>query len=101
MLCDTARPRPSPNVQIDVIDGEIVLFHVARLEVLHLNRSATLIWHLCDGQRTVAEIRAILSDMYPEAAPQIERDVAHTVRVLQEKGALLAESEEASDSTIR
>ncbi len=100
MLCDTARLRPSPNVQLDVLDGEIVLFHVARLEVLHLNRSATLIWHLCDGQRTIAEMCAILADAYPSAAGQIRDDVERTLRVLQEKGALVAESAEVFNSTL-
>lgn len=101
MIDDGDRPRPAPDVEIDVLDGEAVVFHLATLQILHLNRSAALIWHLCNGRRTVAEICSVLADAYPDEATQIALDVARTVRVLQEKGALVVASKEAGDSVIR
>lgn len=100
MIGDGNRPRPAPDVQIEILDGEAVVFHVATLQILHLNRSAALIWYLCDGRRTVAEICALLADAYPSAAEQIRDDVERTLRLLWEKGALVAESAEVFDSTL-
>ncbi|HVC34847.1 MAG TPA: PqqD family protein [Chloroflexota bacterium] len=77
---DSDRPRRAPGFQIDDLDGEAVLFHPVKLTIMHLNRSAALIWRLCDGQRTLGEIRDLLSDAYPDAAPEIQTDVQ---RVLQ------------------
>jgi Coenzyme PQQ synthesis protein D (PqqD) len=74
--------------QIETLDGEIVLFHPARNIIVHGNQTSALIWHLCDGVRTVGEIVAILSAAYPEAGQKIQVDVPETIQALVSQGAL-------------
>jgi hypothetical protein len=91
MAHDHDRPRPAPGYEVTLLDGEAVMLHPATLEIMHLNRSATLIWQLCDGQRTVADICELLSGVYADAAPQVRLDVQRTLETFEERGALAFE----------
>ena len=46
---------------------------------IYLSESATVIWRLCDGQRTIEDMRAILAKEYPEAASEIEVDISQAI----------------------
>lgn len=85
------RPRPAPGMQIEVMEGEGILYHPAHNQVTHLNRSAVLVWQLCDGTRRVEEIVALLAAAYPESTAAIARDVHATVDQLLRLGCLQAE----------
>jgi coenzyme PQQ biosynthesis protein PqqD len=82
------RPVQSTGYQVEILDGEAILFHPASMKVLHSNQSGVLIWQLCDGQRDVGEIVRILASAYPEAAGDIERDVREILAALAEQGAI-------------
>ena len=73
---------------MEEMDGEMVLFHPAKDIIIHANETAALVWQMCDGLNTVDQIVSILSDAYPEARAQIERDVPETVQKLRAQGAL-------------
>src|SRR5262249_58024005 len=45
-------------------DGETLVYSAARDEASTLNRTATEIWLLCDGVRTVRAIAGALADRY-------------------------------------
>ena len=85
---EAASPRRRDGFQFEVLDGEAVLFEVATLRIMHLNQSAALIWQLCDGSRTVAEIRDMLVAAYPDAAPTIPSDLYSALTRLIQTGAL-------------
>jgi len=87
-VLDTKRPRPAPGYQIELLDGEIILFHPASMKVMHSNRTGALIWQLCDGQRTVTEIIQLLSAVYPESAKEIQADVRETLLTFAKQGAI-------------
>jgi hypothetical protein len=53
--------------------------------VVYCNQTASLIWHLCDGTHTAAEISALLNEAYPEAAMSIPADVAATLQTLTQQ----------------
>lgn len=86
----TICPLPAPGFQMEALDGEIVLLHPARNVILHSNQGGALIWSLCDGQRSVAEIAELLSAAYPESAEDIALDVPQTIQELLSRGALVA-----------
>lgn len=86
-MLDGDRPRRRPGYQVEVLEGEAVLYHPASAQLTHLNRAATLIWRLCDGQRTVAEICHLLTSAYPDA-PEVPADVREALGHLGELGAL-------------
>ncbi len=85
---DDVRPQIVDGYQMEALDGEILLYHPASTNILHSNQSGYLIWRLCDGQRTVAEICQLLVDAYPEAAGEIENDVRETLEIFKEYGAV-------------
>jgi len=82
------RPRQVPGYQVEMLDGEMVLFHPTSLIILHCNTSGALIWQLCDGQRTVADIIELLSAAYPESATEIQTDVYDTLLTFVEQGTI-------------
>lgn len=90
-MIDTKRPRQVSGYQVadkESLNGEIVLFHPVTQKILYSNRSGALIWELCDGQRTVADIVQLLSEAYPDSASQIETDVHEALRAFAQQGAI-------------
>jgi len=75
------RPRRKPDYRLEELDGELLIYHPTESNVVYCNQTASLIWYLCDGTHTTAEIIALLSDAYPEAAT-IPTDVDTVLRTL-------------------
>lgn len=86
----TICPRPALGFQMETLNDEIILLHPARNLIIHSNQGGALIWSLCDGQRSVAEIIDILGAVYPESADDIAVDVPQTIQELLSRGALVA-----------
>ena len=84
-------PKPVPGFQTQTLDGEVVLLNPASNVILHINQTGALIWQLCNGLRSVAEIVIILSEAYPESRGQIEADVPKIIYELAAQGALFKE----------
>ena len=64
----SSRPKVNPDYRLETLDNEQLLYDPEQTRVLACNETASLIWRLCDGQRTVDEIAALLADAFPEAA---------------------------------
>jgi hypothetical protein len=73
------KPRRQPDYRLEMIDNELLLFHPTHEKILYCNETASLIWQLCDGRRTVQEITDLLSAAYPEAADVITGEVQATL----------------------
>lgn len=86
---DLLFPHPVAGFQIEVLDGEAVLFHATKLTLVHLNPSAALVYRLSDGQRSVGEIVSLLTDAYPESAAGIPGDVQKALDWLVAAGTLV------------
>lgn len=82
------KPRPTPDYRLEKLDSEILLYHPARTKVLYLNETASLIWRLCDGIRSTAEITELLQDAFPEQASTIGDEVESTLRSFMEQDAI-------------
>ena len=67
------------DVLLEDMDGEILLYHPAKALTLHLNGPSAVVWHLCDGNRTVADIVDLVKEAYPQQASQIETDVINVL----------------------
>ena len=72
------------------LDNEIVLYHPDRMTALALNTTASSIWELCDGERTVLEIIDLLRQEYPEAAARMTHEVEESVLTFLDHGVLRA-----------
>ena len=64
-----------PGFFLERMDEEIVVYHPTLTTSLYLNETGALVWQLCDGERTVAEIIELLCRMYPESTLQIGPEV--------------------------
>lgn len=63
-----AIPRPRNDFKFVELEGESMLYRGDEGQALYLNDTASLLWKLCDGQRSVAAIEELLRDAYPDAA---------------------------------
>lgn len=88
-MFETKRPYKAPDYQMEVLDDEIILFHPSNKAIFYSNTTGALIWGLCDGQRTVAEISDVLSNAYPDSTEQIQADVQTTLQKFAQHGAIL------------
>ena len=48
-----SKPRRKTDYRLEQLDGEMVLYHPSETKILYFNQTASLIWQLCDGERTV------------------------------------------------
>jgi hypothetical protein len=81
-------PVPSPGFTLEELDDELLLFNPQDGSLLELNSTAALIWQLCDGTRSMAQIKELLSAAYPEAAASIKSDIPQILSHLANLGAI-------------
>jgi hypothetical protein len=84
----SGKPRPRPDYCLETVGDQIILYHPGREKGFHLNETASLIWRLCDGQRTTADITKLLVDAFPDGRRSMETEVAATLERFAEEGAL-------------
>ncbi len=83
-----SKPRRKNDYRLEQLDDEMVLYHPAETRILYFNQTASLIWQLCDGERTAGEMIRLLSESYPEAASEIAGDVQATLQQFEEQGCI-------------
>jgi hypothetical protein len=81
-------PVPAPDVEVEVVDGEILLYHPQQTRAVYLNPTAAVVWGLCNGSRSVREIIRVIGESYPDAE-SLTDDVFATLNQLQESGVLV------------
>jgi hypothetical protein len=72
----------APDYLLERIEGEITVYHPTLATSLYLNETGALIWELCDGKRSIAEIIDMLSELYPESREQIDEGVIGVINSL-------------------
>jgi pyrroloquinoline quinone biosynthesis protein D len=81
-------PRQVSGFALQQMGDDVLLYHAGLTRTVHLNDTAALIWQLCDGQRQVDAIVAVLEDAYPEAATEVREDVLAALGQLQRDGVI-------------
>ena len=74
---------------LEDMDGESLLYHPGTTTTLHLNQPSVLVWKLCDGQLSVADIISSLQEAFPDQASQIAGDVEDVIGELCDKQVLV------------
>jgi pyrroloquinoline quinone biosynthesis protein D len=82
-------PRQAFGFFVEEMEGEYLLYRLGGHKAIHLNDTASVIWKLCDGVRTVQEIIDLLKNQYPGSETAIAADVREAVKLLLGEGALL------------
>jgi len=83
-----SKPCRNAALRAETMDDELLLYDPSGTRIIQLNGTAALIWQLCDGQRKVEEIVALLQAAYPEAAEVIALDVPELLDRWAEAGCL-------------
>jgi len=84
-------PKAVEGLRVEVIDGETVLYDDNLKKMIYLNESASVVFQLCDGQRSVREIIEVLSSAYPDVSGSIGHDVLTVIDYLVQEGAVRLE----------
>jgi len=87
-MTEPKKPRQKPDYLLEAVDNDIVLYHPGRNKALYLNETASVIWRLCDGNRTTAEIAELLQEAFPERDATIGDGVETTLRRFIEEDAV-------------
>jgi hypothetical protein len=79
-------PAAVPGLQIEIVEGECLVYHPQHTRAIYLNASAALVLGLCNGTRTAHEISQMIRDGYPEAQTD---EVLSTLAQLEEYGVVV------------
>ena len=87
------KPTHRPGIIAKNIGDETLLYS-AEEEAIHvLNATAKLVWELCDGEHTAADMeRAIRASFSVPDEQDVGRDVRQTLDILTDKGLLCTSS---------
>jgi pyrroloquinoline quinone biosynthesis protein D len=80
-------------------DGESLVYSAMRDEASALNRTATEIWELCDGTRSIGAIARALGQRYGVDEAYLLSDVADAVATLRARGLVEVSREAGADAT--
>jgi hypothetical protein len=87
-----AIPRRSPSVASRTLDGEAVIVHPERGNVIVLNGVGARLWDLMDGQHTVTEIARVVATEYEVSPIKAETDALAFCHDLAGRGLLTLDS---------
>src|SRR5512145_226930 len=82
-------PKQAFGFFVEEMEGENLLYRLGGHKAIHLNDTATLIWKLCDGSRSVQDIIDLLAKEYPGSETGVAADVREAIALLVNEGALL------------
>lgn len=88
-MSDSRIPTHVPGFTLQHLDHEVLLYHAGLTRTVHLNPTAALIWQLCSGDRSEAEIARLLTDAYPDGDHDVPADVAAALEQLVRDGVVL------------
>ncbi len=81
-------PRQKPDYHLETLDDELLLYHPSDTRIMYCNQTASLVWQLCNGERSGQQIIELLQNAYPENAGSIAEDVTATLQQFVEHGAI-------------
>ncbi len=85
---DIAIPRRRNDVMESHVGDEFMLQQLGSEQEFWLNRSGRLIWELCDGTRTLAQIEVELAARFSDPDRTLQSDVRATIEQLCQAGVL-------------
>jgi hypothetical protein len=74
------KPKVREDLVVVEVDGEAVIYDQQKLDILHLNPTATIVFNLCDGSSTIKEMAGDIADAFQMPADQVERQVRSLIR---------------------
>src|ERR1700730_11798357 len=84
---DSDQPQRRTGFLTQRLDDEVILYDPEQSRALCLNSTASIIWGLCDGAATVADMIELLRQAFPDA-DDIDRDVNEALELLSRHAAI-------------
>ena len=81
-------PIPDNEFTLEELDNELLLYHPTKTTTVYMNETASIIWRLCDGKRSIDEITELIKESYPEAGDRTREDVEATLQTFNDHGAI-------------
>jgi hypothetical protein len=85
-------PAQKPKVRSDLtvveLEGEAVIYDDTVRQVHYLNRTATIVFNLCDGSSTVKDLAGDIADAFSLQPREVESQVRTLIRSFREAGFL-------------
>jgi hypothetical protein len=91
-LDDASRPVPTERFMPTVLDGEVVAYDIPKDSVFLLNEQASVVFALCDGERTVDRIVDDVAIAYSTTVAEVYDDVLDAISNFVEHKMLALES---------
>ena len=82
-------PKQAFGFVAEDMDGETLLYRLGAHKAIHLNETASLIWKLCDGTRSVQTIGEELRGVFPDSDADVAVDTREALSLLVSEGALI------------
>ncbi|MFQ6063555.1 MAG: PqqD family protein [Methanosarcinales archaeon] len=82
-VMDLEKPLKREKLRCKEIDGETILYLSNTNSVHVLNKTASLIWSLCDGQHDIKEMAKIIASRYNADENKILKDVQEAIDEFQ------------------
>ena len=80
------KPRSRSDVAVVGIDGEAVVYDVASRRLHYLNHSAALVFGLCDGHTTIAEMAEAIGEAYDMHPSEVDGQIRPLLSELRKLG---------------
>ena len=74
------KPKVRDDLTVVELDGEAVIYDEETTELHHLNPTATIVFGLCDGSATMAEMAADISEVFGVPLHEVEPQVRALIR---------------------
>lgn len=78
--------QPKDGLEVEDTGDEVLVYLPNGDKTLLLNETAALVWRLCDGQRTGAQMIELLTEAYPEAGADVGPQVQAALADFVERG---------------
>jgi hypothetical protein len=80
------KPRARDELAVAEIDGEAVVYDAIPSKLHYLSHSAALIFGLCDGRTTIAEMAGAIGEAYEMDPGELDGQIRPLVKQLQQYG---------------
>ena len=82
------KPIRNESCHMEELDDEVLLYNPTNNKTLYINKSASVIWQLCNGELAVEDITTMIQEAYPGNDDGLRQDVIDTLNSLLENGAV-------------
>jgi hypothetical protein len=82
------KPKVRSDLTVVELEGEAVIYDDATRQVHYLNRTATIVFNLCDGSSTIRELSGDIAEAFSLGQGEVERQVRTLIRSFREAGFL-------------